>query len=199
MAKQILCGLAICILIPGISTAQTQPINAYAKDFYQAVVTPETIVMPVPSAAFSNYVSKPAGFGSGAVGFGYHYGVSLADNVNSKFMRKFVFAIASQREEEYKSLGAGGRFWRRVGNAAMHSLFADPSESSRSFNWSGLPASFASAALSDAYQPAQQRTWSATFARFGTNSAAYMAGDVWLEFTVKPREHMMFRTFLKSR
>jgi hypothetical protein len=201
VSRRVQCVLRL-ITVLSITTQSTaahaQDIKCYAKDFFQATVSLETIVMPASSAAFSNYISQPSGFGDGAEGFGYHYGVSLADNVNSKFMRKFAFAAASHQRDNYQSLGGGNGFWRRVGNAALHTLFADPKDSRRTFNWSGLPASFAAAALSNAYQPAQQRTWSATFTRFGTNSAAYMGGDAWLEFTVKPRRNLMFRTLFKS-
>lgn len=48
----------------------------------------------------------------------------------------------------------------------------------KNFNWSGIPASLTSAALSNAYQPIEQRTAAATFQRFGTNSLGYAAGDV---------------------
>lgn len=177
-----------------------QSLGSYGKDFFGAAVSPETILMPASSAAFSNYISKPAGFGSGAEGFGYHYGVSLADNVNGKFMRKFVFAAASRQREQYNPLGGGNSILKRIGHAAIHSLFvSSDNNSSRAFNWSGLPASLAAAGLSNAYQPAEQRSWSATFARFGTTAGSYIAGDIWLEFTVKPRQNRLFRTFLKSR
>lgn len=178
--------------------AEAQSLQSYAKDFYEATVSPETIFMPAPFAAFSNYVSKPAGFGSGAEGLGYHYGVSLADNVNGKLMRKFIFAAASRQPEQYIPLGSGNSLWKRMVHAATHSLFASPEPSTRAFNWSGFPASLAAAGLSNAYQPVQQRTWSATFVRFATNSGSYAAGDRWLEFTAKPRQNRLFRAFFKS-
>lgn len=180
-------------------SARSQSLGVYAKDFVVATGSVQTIVTPAGSAAFSNYISKPAGFGSGAEGFGYHYGVSLADNVNGKLMRKLAFAAASGQREQYHPLGSGSGIWKRVAHAAMHSFIVSPGTSSRAFNWSGLPASLAASGLSNAYQPVEQRTWSATFVRFGTNSASYIAGDVWLEFTGKASQSRIFRTFLKSR
>jgi hypothetical protein len=58
----------------------------------------------------------------------------------------------------------------------------DPQAEHKSFNWSALPASFASAGLSTAYQPREQQTWSATLQRIGTNSAGYLVGDLFTEF-----------------
>jgi hypothetical protein len=114
---------------------KAQSLGVYAKDFVVATASVQTIVTPAASAAFSNYISKPTGFGSGAEGFGYHYGVSLADNVNGKFMRKFALAAASRQREEYHPLGSRRGIWKRVANAVMHSLFVSPDTSSRAFNW----------------------------------------------------------------
>src|ERR1051326_6998633 len=99
--------------------------NKYFKSFTDETFKVETIAQPALTAAFSNWVTKPAGFGTGAEGFGYHYVVALADNVNGKFMRKFVFAAASKHVDKYEPKGSGkflGRFMhaarseeRRVG------------------------------------------------------------------------------------
>ena len=52
----------------------------------------------------------------------------------------------------------------RAAHAVVYTIMA----SDRTFNWSGLPASFASAGLSNTYQPCEQRTWTATLERAGT-------------------------------
>jgi hypothetical protein len=52
----------------------------------------------------------------------------------------------------------------------------------RQFNFSGVPASFAAAGLSNLYQPREQRTWPATFQRTGTNAGGYVLGDLAAEF-----------------
>jgi hypothetical protein len=156
--------------------------NKYFKSFADATYkNPGTLIQPAFTAAFSNWITKPAGFGSGAEGFGYHYGVSVADNVNGKVMRKLVFAAASKRVDKYEPKG-NGSFFGRFMYAAGHSVFVDPQAEHKSFNWSALPASFASAGLSNAYQPSEQRTWSASLQRAGTNSAGYFAGDLFSEF-----------------
>jgi hypothetical protein len=177
-----------------------QSLSVYASDFLDASAkSGDTLWEPALTAGWSNYVSKPAGFGTGGDGYGYHFGVALADNVNGKFMRKFVFAAAAGQRDIYTPPDNGG-FWNRVGNAMGHSLYVPTSQSSsKTFNWSGIPASAASAALSNAYQPAQQRTWSATFVRIGTNSAGYMVGDVWAVVTAWTKEHPVWHVLLKSQ
>src|SRR5258708_23963944 len=96
-------------------------------------------------------------------------------------MRKLVFATASGHVDEYHPKESGN-FFGRVMNAAGHSIFVDPQADHKSFNWSALPASFASAGLSTAYQPSEQQTWSASLQRVGTNSAGYFVGDLVNEF-----------------
>lgn len=194
--------LALSLTFSCVS-ANCQTIGAYGRDFANSLWPPGgTLTTPAASAAWSNYVSKPTGFGSGAEAYGYHYGVALADNVNGKFMRKFVFAAAARKPEGYVAVETGGG-WKGIGKgigiAAVHWLFVIPQASAKSFNWSGLPASFASAALSNVYQPAQQRSWSATFARFGTNCAGYAGGDVWIQVTHDWQTHRVFHYLLKNR
>ena len=156
--------------------------NKYFKSFVdETFKNPGTVIQPAFTAAFSNWVTKPAGFGNGAEGFGYHYGVSVTDNVSGKFLRKFVFAAASGHVDDYQPKGKG-KFFSRFMNAAGHSVFVDPQAEKKSFNWSGIPASFASAGLSSAYQPSEQQTWSATLQRAGTNGAGYLVGDLYKEF-----------------
>ena len=167
----------------------------YVEDFFNSTFTPETVWQPALTAGFSNWVSQPSGFGSGWNGYGYHYGVAVADNVNGKFMRKFAFAAISRHEDVFSPVQTGGK-WKRIGLALEHSILVAPGTRSKSFNWSGLPASLASAALSNAYQPAEQRSVSATFSRFGTNCAGYAAGDVWYQFLqIVTKHHVLYRVF----
>jgi hypothetical protein len=192
-------GFAVLILLTSFrcSSATAQQGATYGRDFVKSL-SGATLTTPAFSAGWSNYVSKPAGFGSGGAGYGYHYGVALGDNLNGKFMRKFVFAAASGHEENYSPL-TRGPIWKRIKNAALHTLYVSPQAERKLFNWSGIPASFVSAALSDAYQPAEQQTWSATFTRAGTNSAGYLVGDIILEFTKKSGEESHLCLLLKCR
>lgn len=175
------------ILGAGIATASYATFNCpkasaqdvYFKDFVDSAFLPETAWEPALTGAYSTWVSQPPGFGSGWSAYGYHYGVGVADNVNGKFMRRFAFAAIAGHRDSFTPFTSGGK-WERFGLAAEHSIFVDPVGRS-SFNWSGLPASLASAALSNAYQPAEQRSISATFTRFGTNCAGYVIGDLWTQ------------------
>lgn len=156
--------------------------SLYWDDFMTETFTIETPVASAFTAAWSQFISKPAGFGSGFSGYSHHYGVSIADNLNGKLMRDVGAPILSRhRYEPYYYRGRGTKsFWSRLEKASLHTIFADP-ESKRNLkniNWSGVPASLTSAALSNVYQPIEQRTAAATFQRFGTNALGYAAGDI---------------------
>jgi hypothetical protein len=180
-------GLLVALQLFAVSlTASSQSLSVYGGDFLKATFqSPKTVLMPAISSGFaivwSDYVESTEGFGSDWQGYGHHYVVSLADNVNGKFMRKFVFAAASRRRDNYRP-NAGG-FRARVALAAAHTLYASPGAdgwelNSKTLNWSGIPASFAAAGLSNVYQPAAQRNWSSTLVRVGTNTAGYALSNV---------------------
>jgi hypothetical protein len=176
---------AITLFLFG-QTASPQSLSVYERDFVRATFqSPGTIFSPAVSAgaavAWSDYVLPTDGYGPSWQGYGHHYVVSLADNVNGKFMRKFVFAAASHRQDNY--IPTSGGFRARVALAAAHTIYASPGANgwklnSKTLNWSGIPASLTAAALSNVYQPAAQRNWDSTFKRVGTATAGYALGNV---------------------
>ena len=196
-------GLVLaCVPLAFCMTVHSQSLDKYRDDFVNATFkSSETLWQPAVSAGasvgWSDLVSPIAGYGPGVVGYGHHYAVALGDNVNGKFMRYFAFAAVSGQEDNYSPPKTGG-IWKRVGYAALHTFIVAPEASSKTFNWSGVPASVASAALSNAYQPAPQRTWSATFERAGTGTAGYAVGNIWNAITESlkdrhPSLHVMMR------
>src|SRR5262249_53628430 len=178
-------GLMISLPLPAsraVAQAPDIPESAaeHFRDFTHAVVSPGTVLIPGSSAAFSQFVSKPGGFAGGVEGYGQHYGVALADNVSGKFIRDFGFPVLFRQNVKYVSDQADAGLWHRVGHACLHSVVMGTDR--RQFNFSGVPASFAAAGLSNLYQPREQRTWSATFQRTGTNAGGYVLGDLAAEF-----------------
>jgi hypothetical protein len=154
----------------------------YGDDFLGSTFQLETLWEPAASAAFSNYVTQPAGFGTGGIGYARHYWVAVADNVNGKFMSKFAFAAASKREDCYQATPKTG-FWRGIRIAALHSIYTDGTDSFEPLRWSNFawyaaPASLASAGLANGYQPGAQRTWSATMVRFAEGFGGHAGGDI---------------------
>ena len=138
-----------------------------------------TVFTPAATALGSNGITKPKGFGSGPEGYGYHYGVGLADNVNGKFMRSFLLPeLTRSNEQDYVRLGSSQRPWSRLGHALKHSIVNEKGR----FNWSSIPASVSASALSTAYQPVEQQNWKAFGKRVGTTQVGFVIGDLGSEF-----------------
>ena len=170
---------------------------SYFHDFEQATFSTasgalSTAFVPPTTAAFSNFVYRPNGFGSGADAYRYHYEVALADNINGKFLRKLIIPAISQRRDIYET-DRQGTFLQRLTRASRHSLFYD--SRSDNFNWSGLPGSAVSAAVSNLYQPSAQKTWTATLERTGTNSLGYWFADVAWEFDLTCKARLSLKAF----
>ena len=184
-------------LVPCCQCQINGNIAVYRQDFEQATFTTvpgalSTAFVPPATAAFSNFVFQPAGFGSGADAYRYHYEVALADNINGKFLRKLLVPAISEKRDIYET-DRQGTFFQRLARASRHSLYYDPR--SRQFNWSGLPSSAFSAALSNVYQPSQQRTLWATTKRTGTNSLGYWFADVAWEFDLTCKARLALKPF----
>jgi len=194
-------------LLLAAAQAHAQSLKVYGDDFLKETWSYETLWQPALSAgasvAWNDFVSPIKGYGPGWPGYGHHYAVALADNVNGKFMRQFVFAAASGHEDNYSPKSGG--LWKRVGNAALHTIWVCPGTSDwkltpRTLNWSGIPASFATAAFSNAYQPGPQRNISSTFERAGIGTLGYAGGNVLTTFVdaVKDSHHKL-HVFLRNR
>ncbi len=170
--------ILIVLCFACVASATAQDVRQDWQNFLRQSFSLSTLAVPPATASFSAFVSKTAGFGSGSSAFGLHYGVALADNVNGKFMRSFGFPlITKESEHDYVRLGPTAAFSKRLGHVLLHSVIAD-----QRFNWSGIPASAASAALSNAYQPSEQVTLRASAVRVGTNHAGFIFSDFASEF-----------------
>src|SRR5215510_2267782 len=173
-------GIALLAALENSAAAQTENASQNFSRFIHSVASPGTILMPAASATFSQFVSRPAGFDSGAIGYGEHFGVAIADNVSGKFIRNFAFPTLSGEDVLYVPDGATKTVWDRLRRATLHSFVLNTGQPR--INFSGIPASFAAAGFSNLYQPPEQRTWPATLKRAGTNAAGYWVGDLLREF-----------------
>jgi hypothetical protein len=183
-------GISLAVCCRGLAVAQcsvsplppTETPPQHFADFVHDTVSksslPSTFVAPLGSAAFSQYVVKPAGYGSGGGALAYHYGVSLLDSVKGKFVCDFGFPVLFKQNPHYSRLSGSCT----AGQRALHVLKSAVLIDNGKLNWSSLPASAALAGLSDAYVPDPQKTWSATLTRIGTNVAGHIVGEAYEEF-----------------
>lgn len=181
-----------CATVQAQSAAEPKSLDVYWQDFLNKTFMRYDTLWEPPlaaglSVAWSDFVIPAAGFGPGARGYAHHYVVALGDNVNGKFMRQFVFAAAAGHEDCYDPSADDG-LGKRIGLALLHTVYRRPDPSDwtlnvKTLNWSGVPASFVQAALSNAYQPTPQQTWSSTFERVGISTGGYAVSDVWKAIT----------------
>lgn len=174
-------SLAVCFVLPGTVQGQNPGAEQNFHRFVNSVVSPETVLTPASSAAFSQFVFKPGGFDRGALGYGEHFGIGFADNVDGKFIRNFAFPTVFRQDVVYTPDGSSATAWHRVGHAMLHSVVLDAKQHHH-LNFSGVPASFASAGMSNLYQPQEQRNVTATLERAATNAGGYLLGDLVSEF-----------------
>jgi hypothetical protein len=81
-------------------------------------------------------------------------------------------------------LGSASRWQDRLDHVVIHTIYTRHADHSRPlvFNVSAIPGSALTAALSNAYQPQEQRNLAGTAQRFAWNLAGYIAGDAFVEF-----------------
>src|SRR5947209_20372709 len=75
--SRIVWSIALFLVVSGLMAAQTPEAAQNFQRFLKSVASPETILLPGTSAALSQFVFRPAGFESGAEGYGHHFGVAL--------------------------------------------------------------------------------------------------------------------------
>ena len=152
--------------------------------FTQPLDIIQTFGAPAATAGFSQLFTSHAGFSSDASGFGKHYGVNLLGGVSSKFLGQFALPAAFHQDDRYKRTESGTVVWARIGNILKHVVLTQSANDPHRqiFNVSALPNSLLSAALSNTYQPREQRTAAASAQRFGWNLFGFSAGDAFAEF-----------------
>jgi hypothetical protein len=183
-------------------TGQVVTVSDHFKKFMDSTVaTPggaiETLGAPLITTGFSQLFTSHAGFGNDGEGFGQHYGVNLLGNVSGKFFGKFVLPSTLHQDERYRAYGPEHSPIRRLGHIAEHLFLTCSADHSHMvFNASGIPNSILTAAISNTYQPVEQRTAADSAARFGYNVLGFVVGDAYTEF--KP-EICKLAAFLKSK
>jgi hypothetical protein len=173
--------------------AKTQPepvvtvSDHFKKLMDSTVATPggaiETAGAPFVTASFSQLFTSHAGFGNDAAGFGQHYGVNLLGNASGKILGKFVLPSLLHQDERYLPTKPGSAVINRLGHIVRHVVLTRSADHTRTvFNGSGIPNSALTAALSNSYQPSEQRTVANNATRFGYNVLGFVIGDCYTEF-----------------
>jgi hypothetical protein len=177
---------------PSVKTAQTdaKPVEKRRRggvkynfhEFTRQTFSPWTFILPAATAGISTAMSDDHAFEPGAMGYGQRYGAYLADNVEAKFFRAFAFPTVFNQVERYDRVGSGNGFGKRFGHAFAHTFVTRTRDGNRTFNMSGIPASFAVGAMGKLYYPGNYGDNWHMAQRAAWMQAGYFGQDLWREF-----------------
>lgn len=161
-------------------TAPTMRSRACA--FVADTTNPTSVILPDAGALLYQSLFRPTDWGTGASGFGYKFGTNMADRTSYIFFRRLVFPSAFHIDGEYK-LQIDKPFKQRVKHILTQPFEGTTDHTHRKIvNLPVLLGCAASAALSNAYYPDEQRTVPKTILRTGENIGTFMGSNAAREF-----------------
>jgi hypothetical protein len=111
-----------------------------------------TGVMAAQSYALDQYPE----LGTGGAAYGSYYWRGLLDGVSNSYFSEAIVPVLTHEDARYFTMGHGGIF-RRLGYALSRVVVTKTDSGRNTFNISEVGGDFASAALSSAYYPQQER------------------------------------------
>lgn len=118
-------------------------------------------------------------FGTGASGFGQYWWHGALDQTSENYMVEFVVPVLAHQDTRYYTLGHGG-FFKRTGYALSRAAVTRTDAGNETFNVSEVGGAAMSAALSNAYYPARERTVGNTMSQWGLD-VGIDAGTFWFK------------------
>ena len=153
---------------------------------YSAVFIPATL------AGYSMARRAYPEFGDGADAYGKYFWRSAVDQTTENYMVEFVGPVLFREDNRYYTLGRGG-FLKRTGYALSRAVVTRTDSAKPSFNYSEVLGSGASAGLSNAYYPAQERTFGNTASTWGLDILIDCGSFVVKEFWPDINHHWQHR------
>lgn len=150
--------------------------------FARSSYDPVTLVTPLLKVPILQAMDHSGAYGNGLEGFGYRYGVALADGASSRFFRMFLFPAVLGEDPRYFRKSQGS-FKSRLGYSMSRLVVTRKDSGRESFNWSRLLGSGAAAGLSKTYYPQSQQDAGTYFLNFGLSYAAEATSNVLKEFS----------------
>jgi hypothetical protein len=135
-------------------------------------------------------------FGQGAVGYGRRYGAAFGDATIGSFMTGAVFPAVFEQDPRYFQLVHGGLKRRAVYSVSR--IFITRTDSGHSqFNSSEILGNLVAAGISNAYHPAQDRSFMNTLSVWGTDigwdTIANLAEEFWPDIHHRLKEKFLAR------
>lgn len=149
-----------------------------AKNAFDPVIFPFIGFLALVSQAQN---SEPE-YGQGAAGFGRRYGAAFGDATIGSFMTGAIFPSMFKQDPRYFQLAHGG-FKRRAIYSVSRILIARTDSGHGQFNGSEILGNLVAAGISNAYHPAEDRSFVNTLSVWGTDTGwdtmANLAEEFW--------------------
>lgn len=121
-------------------------------------------------------------FHQGAQGYGRYYWHAFADQAVGNYFTEAIVPSLSREDSRYYTLGHGNVF-HRSGYAVSRLFITRTDSGARTFNFSEIAGNLSGAAVSDAYYPSGERTWTKTqqkwFTQVGLDGVFNMFKEFW--------------------
>jgi hypothetical protein len=119
-------------------------------------------------ATYNYELNNTPEFGSGGVAFGRYLWHSAADQSIENYMVEFIVPTIAREDTRYYQLGKGG-FKKRAIYSLTRILITRTDSDKERINTGELGGALASAAISQRYYPAPERTTGKLFSQYGTS------------------------------
>jgi len=128
--------------------------------------------------------------GNGAAGYGRYYWRAFADQVSGTFFTEAIVPSVTHEDPRYYTLGHGG-FFHRTAYALSRVVITKTDSGGKSFNYSEVAGNALEAGLSNAYYPAEERSFRKTAENWGTQLEAAALNNIAKEFWPDIRRHLL--------
>ena len=171
-------------LFPAVNTTDAGRLSAGQKFqlFVYNTANPYPLVVAAAQAGISQADDSYHGYGQGAEGYGKRFGAAYADTASTQFFASFFYPVLFHQDPRYfrKVTGSGGS---RIGYAISRVLVTRTDSGHSAPNVSFWMASASSAALSNLYYPAGDRSAADACQRaalgFGTEAGFNILKEFW--------------------
>lgn len=174
-------------ILPNYATVEgavhIRPVSTEEK-FKMAAL--DTFDKPVfPFVAFTSWLAgvqgEEASWGRGPSAYAKRYATTYSDDAIATFLTTAIMPTLLHQDPRYFQLGEG-KPWRRAWYATTRSFVTLDRSGHRQFNFSDVTGNFIGASAANLYHPAEDRVWSETLARWGTQMMWDILSDDLKEF-----------------
>lgn len=141
-----------------------------------------SIAIPAALAGYGLARNSTPEFGTGGVGYGRYLWHSAVDQTSENYMVEFLVPVLTREDTRFYTLESGS-FLKRAGYALSRAVVTRSDSGAAVINLSEIVGAGAAAGLSNAYYPAQERSFANTGTQWGLDigidAAAFVAKEFW--------------------